>query len=83
MIRVTARELLRREKWLAKLTASCQCPSDRLPLPTQFAAFSASRAAAADPALVEDSPNSPVEKAVSLDPALDFNSPWEAYRVRN
>lgn len=83
MIRVTARELLRRRNWLANLAASRQCPNsiDRLPLPTHLDAFSTSRVATADPALVEDLPHTPVQRSVPLSPPLDFNSPWEAYKV--
>jgi len=83
MIRFTARELLRQK--LLPRTPSRQCPSlaiDTVPLPNQFDAFSTSRAAAADPALVEDQPITPVEKPVPLPLSLDFNSPWEAYKPR-
>ncbi|KAG7667511.1 hypothetical protein Ndes2526B_g07535 [Nannochloris sp. 'desiccata'] len=80
MLRFTARELVRREEWLVKLTTSRQCPC--LPLPTQCAAFSTSTATAVDPAHVEDPPITPVEKPVPLPSSLDFNSPWEAYRAK-
>ena len=76
MIRCTARELLRREDWLGRLTSR---QSPRSSFLTQ-AVFSTSRAATVEPARVEDTP---VETPALSHPALDFNNPREAYKVRN
>jgi hypothetical protein len=83
MLRSTARELLRREEWVGRLTSSHISRSlGSLPL-AQLAAFSTSRTATAEPARVEDTPIPPVSNTPASVPAgLDFNSPWEAYRVR-
>jgi proline dehydrogenase len=80
MLRLAARELLRREQREAARLISHQSPRSPL-LPPPLAAFSTtSKAAAADPEHVEDTP--PVDAPPLSPPPLDFNSPWEAYRMK-